>query len=230
MKQILKEVLEIIESNNLIQDGDKIICGVSGGPDSMCLLDILRTLKEKRLIDFNIIIAHINHMIREEAEADENFVREYAKKYNIPFYSKKINVIQISKEKKIGTEEAGRNVRYEYFAEVMQKTGGTKIATAHTKCDNAETVLMNIIRGAGLTGLCGIQAKRDEIFIRPLINIKRNEIEKYCEENNLNPRIDITNKETIYTRNKVRNILIPLLEKEFSPNIIETLDRLSRYS
>lgn len=167
-------------------------------------------------------------MIREEAIEDEKFVKEYCKKRNIPFYSKRIDVVKISKTYKMGTEEAGRKVRYEFFEEILKKYNGNKIATAHTKCDNAETVLMNIIRGSGLSGLKGIEPKRQDKYIKPLIEISRDEIEEYCKKNNLNPRHDKTNDENIYTRNKVRNILIPLLKEEFNPNIIDTINRLSR--
>ena len=222
-----KKILETIKEYNLIENGDKVIVGVSGGPDSMCLIDVLNNIRNCGVINFDIIAVHINHMIRDEAEDDENFVREYCKKHNILFYSKKIDVEKISKVKKIGLEEAGRFARYEFFDEVFKNCKCQKIATAHTKCDNAETVLMNILRGTGLSGLKGIKAKRDTIFIKPLIKVSREEIEDYCSENNLCPRYDKTNDENVYTRNKVRNILIPFIDKVFNPNIIDTLDRLS---
>ncbi len=167
-------------------------------------------------------------MIREEAGEDEEFVKNYCMKRNIPFYAKKIDIKTVSKESKIGTEEAGRKARYDFFKEIFKITNANKIATAHTKSDNAETVLMNIIRGAGISGIKGIVALRDKIYIKPLINISRDEIEEYCKEKCLNPRHDKTNDENIYTRNKIRNILLPLIQKEFNPNIVETLDRLSR--
>lgn len=221
-----KIVIETIKKNNLIKSGDSIVVGVSGGPDSITLLDIL--IKAQKEIDFNINVAHINHMIREEAIDDEEYVQSYCKTKNIPCYIKRVEVEEIAKEQKIGTEEAGRYVRYEFFEEVLQKTNSNKIATAHTKNDNVETVLMNIIRGAGTIGLKGIEIIRDGKYIRPLINSQREEIENYCEENKLEPRIDKTNMENIYTRNKVRNLLIPYIKKEFNPNIIDTIDRLSQ--
>ena len=156
-------------------------------------------------------------------------VLETIKKYNIEFFAKKIEIEKISKEEKIGTEEAGRKARYEFFNEILEKTSSNKIATAHTANDNAETVLMNIIRGSGTSGLKGIEAKRDNL-IRPLIECKRDEIEEYCKKNNLNPRIDKTNFENIYTRNKIRNLLIPYIKENFNPNIIETINRLSDLS
>lgn len=167
-------------------------------------------------------------MIREEAKEDEEYVREYCKERNIAFEAKEINVEEIAKNNKIGTEEAGRETRYSFFKEIMEKYEGTKIATAHTKSDNAETVLMNMIRGTGISGLKGIKALRDTVYIKPLINASRSEIEAYTAGKNLNPRHDRTNDENIYTRNKVRNILIPLIKEEFNPNIVDTLDRLSK--
>lgn len=221
-------VLEEINKNNLIQDGDSIVVGVSGGPDSITLLDIL--IKIQKQIKFNIVVAHINHMIRADADEDQKYVEKYCKNNDIPFYAKKEKVEILAKNQKIGTEEAGRNLRYEFFDEILEKTKSNKIATAHTKNDNVETVLMNIIRGAGTKGLKGIEIIRDNKYIRPLLEISRTEIEKYCEKNNLAPRIDSTNMENIYTRNKIRNLLIPYIQKEFNPEFIEAIDKLSKIS
>jgi tRNA(Ile)-lysidine synthase len=224
-----EKILEIIKRYNLIENGDKIVVGVSGGPDSITLLNILKNIKEKEIIKFNLVVCHINHMIREEAVSDEKYVEEYCKKNNIEFFVKRIKVEEMAEKEKIGTEEAGRKARYEFFNEILNKTNANKIATAHTANDNAETVLMNIIRGSGTLGLKGIEAKSGKL-IRPLIECKRSEIEKYCKDENLNPRIDKTNFENIYTRNKVRNMLIPYIENNFNPNIIEAINRLSDLS
>ena len=212
---------------DLIKDGDKIVLGVSGGPDSMCMLDMMRELKEEKNIDFKIYVAHINHMIRKEAIDDEKYVQDYCKRYNIEFYVKRADVQKIAKDKKIGTEEAGRKVRYVFFEEVLQKTGSNKIAIAHNKNDKIETIIMHLLRGSGLSGLKGIEPIRDNKYIRPLLECEREEIEQYCEKKNLHPRIDKTNFENEYTRNKIRNIVIPYIKKEFNPNIIQTLSRLS---
>ena len=193
-------------------------------------MNILNEIKNSGKIKFEIIVAHVNHMIREEAGEDEEFVKKYCEKKQIKFFSKKVDIQKIAKKNKIGTEEAGREERYKFFLEVLKENNANKIATAHTKSDNAETVLMNILRGTGTSGLKGIQAKRDEIYIKPLIEVTREEIEKYCEENKLDPRHDKTNDEIVYTRNKIRNILIPFLKIAFNPNIVDTLDRLSRIS
>lgn len=224
-----EKILEIIKRYNLIENGDKIVVGVSGGPDSITLLNVLKNIKEKEIIKFNLVVCHINHMIREEAISDEKYVEEYCKKNNIEFFAKRIKVEEMAEKEKIGTEEAGRKARYEFFNEILNKTNANKIATAHTANDNAETVLMNIIRGSGTLGLKGIEAKNGKL-IRPLIECKRSEIEKYCKDENLNPRIDKTNLENIYTRNKVRNMLIPYIENNFNPNIIEAINRLSDLS
>lgn len=224
-----EKVLETIKKYNLIVDGDKVVIGVSGGPDSIALLNILINIIRKKIIKFEIVVCHINHMIRDEAIDDEKYVINFCKKNKIEYFIKRERVEEIAKNQKIGTEEAGRKVRYEFFNEILKKTEANKIATAHQKNDNVETVLMNIIRGSGTTGLKGIEAKREEL-IRPLIECSRKDIEKYCIDNNLNPRIDKTNLENNYTRNKVRNMLIPYIEKNFNPNIIEAINRLSDLS
>ena len=226
---MLKEkVLDTIKKYNLIQNNDKVVVGVSGGPDSICLVHLLNSIKNDGKISFEIVVCHINHMIREEAGEDEEFVKKYCEEKNIPFFVKHAKVEEISKNLKISTEEAGRKIRYEFFEEIAKETSANKIATAHTKNDSAETVLMNLIRGSGISGLKGIKPIRDGNYIKPLIDISRDEIEEYCKENNLNPRHDKTNDENIYTRNKVRNILIPLIKKEFNSNIIDTINRLSK--
>ena len=224
MKQ---KVIETIRKYNLIEDGDKIVLGVSGGPDSISMLNILKEIKEEQIIKFEIYVAHINHMIREEAIDDEKFVEDYCNRNNIKCYIKRIDIIKIANDMKIGTEEAGRNARYNFFEEILKETNSNKIAIAHNKNDKIETIIMHLLRGSGLSGLKGIEPIRDNKFIRPLIECERMEIEKYCEENKLNPRIDKTNFENEYTRNKIRNIVIPYIKQEFNPNIIQTLSRLS---
>ena len=223
-----KKIIKIIKEHNLIENGDKVVVGVSGGPDSICLVDILNEIRNEGKVNFELVVCHINHMIREDAGEDEEFVRKYCEEKQIPFFVKHAKVEEIAKDMKIGTEEAGRKIRYEFFEEIANQTCANKIATAHTKNDNVETVLMNLIRGSGTSGLKGIKPIRDKKFIKPLIETSREEIEKYCEEKHLNPRHDKTNDENIYTRNKVRNILIPLIKSEFNPNIVDTIDRLSK--
>lgn len=226
MINMLKEqVLNTIKKYDLINENDKIICGVSGGPDSICMLDILKDLKEE--LKFEIVVCHINHLIREEAISDEEYVVNYCKENNIKCYVKRIDVKKYANNNKQGTEEAGRTVRYEFFEEILQKTNANKIAIAHNKNDKIETIIMNMLRGSGISGLKGIEPKRENKYIRPLIEIERASIEEYCEKNNLRPRIDKTNFINDCTRNKIRNIVIPYIKNEFNPNIINTMDRLS---
>lgn len=220
-----EKFLDTIKNNNLINSGDKIVVGVSGGPDSLTLLTLLNKYKSK--FNYEIIVAHVNHLIRKDSTDDEQFVENYCKKNGIKFYYKRVNVQEIAKQQKKGEEEVGRNERYKFFDEICEKENANKIAIAHNMNDNAETMLLNLIRGTGLNGLEGIQPSQyNNRFIRPLINCNRNEIEDFCKENNLEPRIDSTNKENIYKRNIIRNKLIPFL-KELNPNIIETLSRTS---
>ena len=224
--ELQDKVLKTIQKYNLIQNRDSIVIGVSGGPDSMTLLNVLINLKQKLGIS-KIVVATVNHMIREEAEEETKFVENFCESHGIDFYLKKVDVQEEAKSKKISTELAGRNARYDFFEEVLKKTGSNKIATAHNSNDNAETVLMNLLRGSGVSGLKGIEKIRDGKFIRPIIECKRSEIEQYCLENKLNPRYDKTNNENTYTRNKIRNMLIPYIEENFNPNIVDSLNRLS---
>lgn len=219
---MLKEkILKTIQENKQIKSGDIIILGVSGGPDSICMLNILNELKNE--LNFKMVVCHINHMIREDANEDEEYVKKFCELVQVPFYINRINVLEMAQKNKMGTEEAGRKVRYDFFEEILQKINANKIATAHTLNDSVETVLMNIFRGSGLSGLKGIEKIRDDKYIRPLIDCTREEIEAYCIEKELQPRIDKTNMENIYTRNKIRNIFIPYIEKEFNSNIIKTI-------
>ena len=220
------KVINTINKYNLIQSGDKLVLGVSGGPDSISMLNILNEIKQEW--QFEIYVAHINHMIRKEANDDEKYVQQYCEKNNIQCFVKRVNVQEIANIQKIGTEEAGRNIRYEFFEEVLQKVGANKIAIAHNKNDKIETIVMNLLRGSGLSGLKGIEPIREQRIIRPLIECERQEIEQYCEQYKLEPRIDKTNFENDYTRNKIRNIVIPYIKSEFNPNIIETMERLSQ--
>ena len=223
---MLKEkVLETIKKYNLIEKGDSIVIGVSGGPDSICLLNILNSLKDE--LEIRIYVAHVNHMLREEADTETEYVKSFCEKLGIECFCKKIDIEDISKKEKLGTEEAGRNERYKFFDEILQKTNSNKIATAHNSNDKVETVLLNILRGSGISGLKGIEPIRENKYIRPLIETERKDIEEYCNENKLEPKIDKTNLESIYKRNKVRNDLIPYIEKEINPNIVKTINRLS---
>jgi len=220
-----QKVIEAIKKYNLIESGDTVIIGVSGGPDSICLLHILNSIKES--LNFKIYVAHVNHMIRKEAEEETNYVQEFCKNIGVECFTKNVDVLKMAEQEKKGTEEMGRDIRYEFFDDIMKKSNANKIATAHNNNDKIETIIMNILRGSGLPGLKGIEPIRDGKYIRPLINIERTEIEDYCKKNRLNPKYDKSNNENNYTRNKIRNIIMPYIKEEFNPNIMKTLNRLS---
>ena len=224
---MLKEkVLETIKKHNLINDGDRIVCGVSGGPDSISMLNILNEVKNEKIYDFEIFVAHVNHGLRENAKIDERYVLDYCKNNNIECFVLNANIKEEAEKQKRGLEETGRIMRYDFFDKVLKETNSNKIAIAHNSNDNVETIIMNIVRGTGLSGLKGIEAKSG-IYIRPLIESSRELIEEYCNKESLNPRHDESNDENIYTRNKIRNIAIPYIKQELNPNILETITRLS---
>ena len=219
---VLSTVRDTIKKNRLIKKGDKVLVALSGGADSVTLLDSLLKLKDE--FSFSVGAAHLNHMIRgADADRDEGYCAELCTVLSVPFYAERINIPEVSKTDGISEELAGRNARYEFLKRICEQKGYSIIATAHNKNDKAETVLMRILRGTGIDGLCGIKYTREDGVIRPLLDVSRDNIEKYCEENNLKYCTDSTNLENEYTRNKIRNKLIPLLEEEFNPNIIETL-------
>lgn len=223
---MLDKVIKTIDENNMFVYGDRVIVGVSGGPDSMCLLHMLNSIKER--YGLSLAVAHINHCLRgEEADEDEEFVMNYCKTVEIDFYSTRVDVEGYAKKNSLSCEAAGREVRYNFFRELMKKLNAQKIALAHNANDTAETILMRIIRGTGIEGLTGIKPVRDEIFVRPLINLSREEIERYCRDNNISVRIDRTNMENIYARNKIRLELIPYIDKNFKSDIVKGLNRLA---
>jgi tRNA(ile)-lysidine synthetase len=220
---MLDKVIKTISQFNMIKKGDNIVIGVSGGADSVCLLDVLNSLKDDFML--NLTIVHINHNIRgEEADRDEDYVLSLAEKYGIAAKVFSYQCEEMARETGIGTEEMGRRLRYNAFNEVAGKNG--KIAVAHNINDNCETMLMNFFRGTGLKGLSGISPVRDNI-IRPLISVTKAEIEQYCKERSLYYCSDSTNSEDIYTRNKMRLNVIPLLEKGFNKNLTNTMFRTS---
>ena len=152
--------LKYIQENDLVSNGEGIVVGLSGGPDSVCLLNLLCSLREE--MNLKIVAAHINHMLRaEEADKDEEYARSLCKKFNVEFFCKRVDINKYGKEKGLSSETAGREVRYDFFDDVMERLGFSKIATAHNSNDQAETVLMRIMRGTGLEGLTGIPVKRD---------------------------------------------------------------------
>ena len=212
-----------IKKYNMLESGDKVVVGVSGGPDSLCLLHLLNELKTD--LDIDLYVAHVNHGLRGiSADQDEKFVKECADSLKLPVFTKCLEIKRFAELNKMTIEEAGREARYSYFSSVLKQVGANKIAVGHNKQDRVETLLLNFIRGSGLEGLKGIDPIRDNI-IRPLIEIGRQEIELYCKENELAPRVDESNKETNYARNKIRLNLIPYLQENYNSNIIEALSR-----
>ena len=223
-------VENVIITNNLINNNDSIVVAVSGGPDSMCLLNVLLKLKvifkAKYNIEYSLNVAHVNHMIRKESDLEKEYVEDFCIKNNIPFFYLKENVPTLSKEYKMSEEACGRKVRYDFFEKVRCDTNSKVIATAHNQNDNVETILLNQIRGCGISGLIGMKYRYLNI-IRPLLDVKKEDILKYNDEYKLNPCIDNTNFETIYRRNKIRLELLPLLKKEYNSNINDSILRMS---
>ncbi len=220
---MLTKVKNTIEKFNMLKKGDRVIIGVSGGADSVCLAHIMNCLKEEYSLE--IVLVHINHQLRgAEADRDEAYVMSLGERFADKVRIFSYDVEKIAREKGLTLEEAGRELRYKAFYKVAGDKG--KIAVAHNINDNCETMLMRFFRGTGIKGLCGINPIRDNI-IRPLIEISRAEIEGYCVENKLEYYTDYTNNIDIYTRNKIRLRLIPFIERELNPNIVNTLYRTS---
>ena len=208
-----------------LHSGATILAAVSGGADSVCMLHVLNSLKNE--YDFALCAAHVNHMIRGiEADGDEEYVRSLCKGMGVKCYIKKCDVPLFAKERNISLEEAGRAMRYDFFNELRLKHNIDYIATAHNKCDQAETVIMRVLRGTGIDGLRGIKRAREDGVIRPLLDVTRDEIENYCEAHNLHFKTDSTNSDIEYTRNKIRYELIPYL-KRFNPSVIDALAKLA---
>ena len=202
-----EDVLSVIKRCNMLENCDRIVVGLSGGADSVCLLSVLNSLKAE--YGFSLVAAHINHGIRgAEAQRDEESCKRLCESLNVPLEILHADIPTLSKQQGIGEEECGRIVRYDFFRSLAGERG--KIATAHNLNDNAETLLLNLVRGAGSKGACGIPPVRDNI-IRPLIETDRKSIESYCEENNLSYVTDSTNLECEYSRNKIRIKVLPTL-------------------
>ena len=206
----------------MILPGEKIILAVSGGPDSTALLYLMYDLRDE--LKCSLHIAHLNHNLRgEESDADAEFVKEQAQKLGLPITVESLDVkSMISKE---SLESGARRIRYEFYEKVMSETHANKVVLGHTADDQAETVIMRFLRGSGAKGLSGIPPIRDDIYIRPLIETSRAEVEEYLQSLNIIPRWDSSNLSTEYERNKIRHELIPLLESNYSPNIKHILQQ-----
>ncbi len=222
---IQEKVLQNISEFNLIKKNDIVLIGVSGGTDSLALLHLFLGFREK--FSLKLYVVHVNHMLRgKEADLDEKFVYEYCQGNKIQVIIKKQDVHKIAKEKNLSLEEAAREVRYKIFHEVGKTLGDYKIAVAHHMNDQAETIFMHIMRGTGIDGLKGMDYVSGKI-IRPFLNIPRKEIEDYVHIHGLTPRTDSSNKECIYTRNRVRLELMPFINNKLGVDITKNLVRLS---
>ena len=212
--ELFREILNINKKYNLIENNDNIVVGFSGGPDSVFLVEMLKKLQH--FFNFKIYLVHINHLLRgEDADSDENFSFEYAKKNNLEIFIKRIPVKEIAKEVGKTLEEVGREERYKFFSEIYEKVGANKIATAHNKDDQIETFLFRLIRGTSLQGLEGIRIKNNNI-IRPISEIHKKDILEYLNKNEIQYKIDKTNFENEFTRNSIRLDLIPFIEKRYN--------------
>ena len=219
------KVLDNIIKHKLIKSEDTVIVGVSGGYDSMVLLDLLVELKDALKIE--IIVAHVNHMLRgPEADGDEAHVRDYAIEHGLDFVLERRSMEELAEREGISSEDAGRRIRYEFFYGLADRYKNAVIAVAHNKNDQVETILLNLLRGTGLKGLTGMKYKSDSI-IRPLLNISRAEIEEYAEQKGIVHREDSTNQENIYRRNSIRNELIPFITREYNPDFNNTIFRMT---
>ena len=212
--ELFREILKVNKKYNLIEINDIIVVGFSGGPDSVFLMEMLKKLKN--FINFKIYLVHINHLLRgEDADSDEKFSIEYAKKNNLEIFIKRIPVKEISKEVGKTLEEVGREERYKFFSEIYKKVEANKIATAHNKDDQIETFLFKLIRGTSLQGLEGIKVKNNNI-IRPISEIYKKDILEYLNKNKIQYKIDKTNFENEFTRNSIRLDLIPFIEERYN--------------
>jgi tRNA(Ile)-lysidine synthase len=222
---IVEKVLAAIEANGMLARGDRALVAVSGGPDSVALLDVLA--RNRRKLGVALHAAHLDHMLRgEEARADAEFCRKHAGKLKVPITVGRANVKLIARKRGLSLEHAARLARYEFLEKTADAAQANRIAVAHNADDQAETVLLNMLRGAGPDGLAGMPAVRGRV-IRPLLGVRRREIEAYCAERRLKPRTDLSNLERDFLRNRVRLDLLPALEKE-QPKLRQALLRLAK--
>lgn len=220
---LIDKIVDTCQKFKLIAPGDGIVIGLSGGPDSVALLDVLYRLRQRW--NLSLWAVHLNHMLRgQQAEEDLQFCQKLTERLGIGFYGFRCDVANYAQELGLNVADAGRILRYRLFEQIAQETGANRIAVAHHRNDVVETFFMRLLRGAGMQGLASIPPKRGKI-IRPLYDVTRAEIETYLSERNLAFRVDPSNQSTKYTRNKVRLELLPYLEAEFSPQLIEITAR-----
>lgn len=222
--KIYFKFLKTIKTYNLFQENDHVLVAFSGGPDSSALLHLL--LEFSKEFPLKIELAHFNHKLRgKESDEDEEFVRKEAEKLGLPIHVGSDDVKEYAKKRKINLEEAGSILRYKFLKEKAKEIGANKIALGHTMNDQAETFLMRILRGSGLKGLSSIFPVKDETFVRPLIEIKREEIEDYLKYKGIPSRLDSSNLSLKLLRNRIRFELIPYLEERFGKRLVEHLSK-----
>jgi len=227
---ILSQVRQTIAKYEIFDPGNRVVVGVSGGPDSLCLLHLLHGLREE--LGITLHVAHLHHALRgEEADEDAKFVERLATSWGLPSTVEKRDVPAYAEREKLAIEQAARQVRYTFLAEVANRVGASSVAVGHNADDQVETIIMHWLRGAGTAGLRGMRPLQrwplpgiDLRLARPLLEIPREEIEAYCQEHRLRPRFDRSNLDTTYYRNRIRHELLPLLE-EYNPNIREVIRR-----
>lgn len=220
---MIQKAISFMEKYEMISENDLVAAGVSGGADSLCLLFVL--LEYRKKVPFDLVVVHVNHLIREDAFRDENFVKEICEKENLPFYAKRADVRRLAKECHMSEEEAGRKVRYEAFGEALElykKKGALqgKIAVAHHQGDSAETMLFHLFRGTGVYGMAGILPVHENV-IRPLLTCSRKEIEEYLSKREQKWCIDCTNEEDTYTRNKIRHHILGYADSQINEKATE---------
>ena len=218
MIKIFIKFRNFVNKNKLIEKGDKVLLSFSGGPDSTALALLLKKLQ--KYIDFEITLFYFNHNLRDDSEEEERIVKDFAKRFEFKLFTKDLNF----DNRESNIEERAREIRYKELIKKAKEKGFTKIATAHTLDDQIETFLIRLIRGSGSKGLMAIPLIRDNIIVRPLLEIRKREILEYLKALGIGYVEDKTNRETKLLRNKVRNILIPLLEKSFNPAIVNILN------
>lgn len=218
---VFEQVKLHIKKERLLSAGDRVIIGVSGGADSVFLLEVLAQLKAEGMIDFHAV--HVHHGIRgDEADADAVFVQELCRDLQVPCHVEYADVPKLAKDEKLTLEEAGRKVRYACFRREQERTHANKLAVAHHRDDCAETMLFNLMRGSGIKGLCGIAPVQGDI-VRPLLELRRAEIETALREKGVVWRTDSTNEDLQYSRNRIRKELLPYLEQQLNPEAVEHL-------